>query len=68
MKNDAAEELKGHRKPNKPFPPTALEEAINLADAIRDYDAGQPLDRLLLAGALGIKRNSSTCYRSRKQA
>jgi predicted nucleotide-binding protein len=50
---------KGHRKPNKPFPPTTLEEAVNLADAIRDYNAGQPFDRLLLADALGIKPSSS---------
>jgi len=59
MKKEDAEELKGHRKPNKPFPPIALEEAVNLADAIRDYNAGQPFDRLLLADALGIKPSSS---------
>src|SRR5690242_15687948 len=53
------EEDKGRRKPNKPFPPTALEDAVNLADAIRDYNAGQPFDRLLLADALGIKPSSS---------
>lgn len=47
------------RKPNKPFPPDPLETAINLADAIRDYNAGQPFDRLLLADALGIKPSSS---------
>jgi predicted nucleotide-binding protein len=58
-KKEDTEENKGHRKPNKPFPPTALEEAINLADAIRDYNAGQPFDRLLLADALGIKPSSS---------
>jgi predicted nucleotide-binding protein len=57
-KEDGAED-KGHRKPNKPFPPTTLEEAVNLADAIRDYNAGQPFDRLLLADALGIKPSSS---------
>jgi predicted nucleotide-binding protein len=59
VKKEDAEGSKGHRKPNKPFPPTALEEAINLADAIRDYNAGQPFDRLLLADALGIKPSSS---------
>lgn len=32
---------------------------MNLADAIRDYNAGQPFDRLLLADALGIKPSSS---------
>jgi len=58
-KNEDTEDGKGRRKPNKPFPPTALEEAINLADAIRDYNAGQPFDRLLLADALGIKPGSS---------
>ena len=59
MVKNEPEENKGHRKPNKPFPPTTLEEAVNLADAIRDYNAGQPFDRLLLADALGIKPGSS---------
>lgn len=59
VRKEEQEENKGHRKPNKPFPPTSLEEAVNLADAIRDYNAGQPFDRLLLADALGIKPGSS---------
>jgi hypothetical protein len=59
VRKEEQEENRGHRKPNKPFPPTALEEGINLADAIRDYNAGQPFDRLLLADALGIKPSSS---------
>lgn len=58
-KADDTKEGKSHRKPNKPFPPNALDEAINLADAIRDYNAGQPFDRLLLADALGIKPSST---------
>lgn len=58
-KQEDPELTRSHRKPNKPFPPTTLEEAINLADAIRDYNAGQPFDRLLLADALGIKPSSS---------
>jgi predicted nucleotide-binding protein len=58
-KVEDTEEGKSHRKPNKPFPPNALEESINLADAIRDYNAGQPFDRLLRADALGIKPAST---------
>jgi hypothetical protein len=41
------------------FPHHSLEEAVRVADTIRENRAGKPMRRLLLADALGIKPSSS---------
>ncbi len=48
------------RGPEKPYPPRRLAEAIRLAQAIRDKNAGRPMNRVLLAEALRLSPASST--------
>jgi len=43
------------RKPNRPFPLHTLEEALVIAIAIQENNAGKPMKRLLLADAIGRK-------------
>lgn len=43
----------------RPFPKNTLEEALIIAQAIRDQNAGRPFDRLLLAETIGRKPSSS---------
>lgn len=43
----------------RPFPRHSLEQALVLAKAIQDQNAGNPMNRLLLAGAVGLKPTSS---------
>lgn len=43
----------------KPYPPNPLEEVLTVVRAIGDMNAGRPMDRLLLADALGRKQASS---------
>lgn len=45
--------------PAKPFPHSTLVEAIALAQAIRDKNAGKPMNRVLLAEPVGLKPASS---------
>jgi Predicted nucleotide-binding protein containing TIR-like domain len=47
------------RKPTRPFPWFTLEESVALAIAIQDKNAGRPMNRLLLAEAIGRKPGSS---------
>ena len=47
------------RGPNRPYPHHTLDEALLVAQKIRDEKAGRPMNRLLLADALGIKPASS---------
>lgn len=47
------------RAANRPFPAFDLAEAMKLAQAIQDSNAGKPMNRLLLAGAIGRKSGSS---------
>ncbi len=43
----------------RPFPNHSLQVAIALAQAIQDNNNGQPMNRVLLAGAMGRKPSSS---------
>ena len=43
----------------KPYPAYTLEEALGIADAIQNANAGLPFERALLAGALGTTPKSS---------
>lgn len=43
----------------KPYPAHTLEEALGIADAIQNANAGLPFERALLAGALGTTPKSS---------
>lgn len=43
----------------KPYPAYTLEDALGVAQAIQDVNAGWPFDRTLLAGALGTTPKSS---------
>lgn len=45
--------------PVRKFPKNTLEDALRLAQKIQDENAGQPIDRLLLADALGLGSGSS---------
>src|SRR2546425_11901120 len=47
------------RKPPREFPGFSLEEALVLAQAIQDKNAGKPMNRVLLAGAIGRSAGSS---------
>lgn len=47
------------RAPPRPFPIFQLEDAIALASAIQDKNAGRPMNRILLADAIGRKAGSS---------
>jgi predicted nucleotide-binding protein len=48
------------RSATRPHPPLSLPEALEVARAISDHNAGRPYNRVLLAGALGISPSSST--------
>lgn len=45
---------------NRPYPPLSLEKAFGVAQAIVEHNAGKPMNRLLLAEAMGHKPGSST--------
>ena len=47
------------RKPSRPFPVFDLETALAVPRAIAERNAGKPLDRLLVADAVGRKPSSS---------
>lgn len=46
------------RRANRPFPRYSIEEALVLATAISEKNAGKPMNRLLLADAIGRKPSS----------
>jgi hypothetical protein len=50
---------KRNRSPRREFPVHSLEETLPLAQKIQDEMAGRPMNRLLLADAVGIKPSSS---------
>lgn len=50
------------RGPSRPYPPIVLKEVAKLAQAIRDSNAGRPMNRILLAHAMG-RSPSSTQFR-----
>lgn len=52
------EERKFGRKPNRPFPRYTLEQALVMAKAITENNAGKPMKRLLLADAIKRKPTS----------
>lgn len=43
----------------RPFPPKRLSEATRVAQAVRDLNAGRPMNRILLARALKVSPGSS---------
>ena len=47
------------RGPTRPHPPLSLVEALKLPQAIADTNAGRPMNRILLAEALGVSPSSS---------
>jgi predicted nucleotide-binding protein len=53
------EESKAERTTARPFPAFGLQESLAAARAIQDKNAGKPMNRLLLADAIGIKAGSS---------
>ena len=48
------------RGPKRPFPLHSLQDALKVAQKIRDERAGKPMNRLLLADSLGYKPSSSS--------
>jgi predicted nucleotide-binding protein len=48
------------RSAPRPHPPTSLAQALELAQAISDFNGGKPMNRILLAGAMGSSPTSST--------
>lgn len=47
------------RGPSRPFPSVSLKEALVIPQGIRDQNAGHPMNRILLAGALDMAAASS---------
>lgn len=47
------------RGPSRPFPSVSLNEALVIPQGIRDENAGHPMNRILLAGALDMAAASS---------
>src|SRR5450755_1977957 len=47
------------RSPARPHPPASLPQALEVAKAISEFNAGKPMNRILLAGALGVSPSSS---------
>src|SRR2546425_4879026 len=47
------------RGPSRPFPSVSLSEALAIPQGIRDHNAGHPMNRILLAGAIDMGAASS---------
>jgi predicted nucleotide-binding protein len=47
------------RGPARPHPPFPLAEARTVAEAVRESNAGKPINRILLAQAMGLSPNNS---------
>jgi len=58
-KHEEKEEKTGRKYLKRPFPVHTLEEAITVAKAIQDKNAGKPWKPLFVAEAIGIKLGSS---------
>jgi len=54
-----SEETSKSRRPRRPFPKNTLEEALIIPQTINDQNAGNPMKRILLAGAIRRKPTSS---------
>lgn len=48
------------RGPGRPYPVKSVVEAASVAEAIRDHNASKPMNRLLLADAMGFVPTGST--------
>jgi Predicted nucleotide-binding protein containing TIR-like domain len=48
------------RSATRPHPPVSLQEALDVARAISEFNGGKPMNRILLAGALKASPTSST--------
>ena len=55
------------RSPARPHPPASLPAALEVAKAISEFNAGKPMNRILLAGAMGASPTSSA-FRDRIMA
>jgi len=51
------------RGPSRPHPPMSVTKAAEIAHAIRDHNAGKPMNRILLAEALDDRSPSSSDFR-----
>lgn len=60
---DSGASAKRQRRPH-PFPANTLEEALTVAQAVKDGDAGQPFDRIKLSLALKSTPKSSAFVRT----
>lgn len=58
-----SEEAQKRTRKTRPYPPDTLEETVILAKAIYEKNAGLPMDRLLLAKAIG-RTPASSAFRS----
>lgn len=47
------------RGPSRPYPVVALKEALVIANGLREFNAGRPMNRILLAEALNLAPASS---------
>lgn len=59
MSKEAPEDKTKPRAPRRPFPQHTLEEALAVAKAIQNKNAGKPWKPILLADALGIGSGST---------
>lgn len=55
-----AETQKRGRGPGRQYPVKSVAEAATLAEAIRDHNASKPMNRLLLADAMGLSPTGAT--------
>ena len=49
------------RGPSRPYPPVSLDVSAQVGQAIRDHNAGRPMNRILLAQSIGKSPTSSDC-------
>jgi len=59
MSKENSEDKMKQRSPPRPFPYHTLEEALAVAKALQEKNAGKPWKPILLANALGIKSGST---------
>lgn len=52
-------EVKQVHRPKRPFPKNSLKDALAVAQAIQDKNAGKPMKRIFVADAIGKKPSSS---------
>src|SRR5450759_1499619 len=51
------------RGPGRPYPSIGLREALAIPYGLRDHNAGHPMNRILLAEALGTSPSSTLCMK-----